>query len=127
MTHDGYRSRFGLIHQRILHLSGDGETLSGRDILHSPNRRGGGCAFTLRWHLHPGVQVSLSQDGQTALLRTPSGGGWRLRIGKGCLALEASIYCGNAAPRRTMQIKTSSITTNGDTGVIWTLTRERKA
>jgi uncharacterized heparinase superfamily protein len=122
MAHDGYRSRFGLIHNRILRLSGDGESLSGREILQGP----AGREFTLRWHLHPTVQVSLSQGGQTALLRTPSGSGWRLRIERGTLELESSVYCGNAAPRRTMQIKTSALTNDGDTFVTWSLIRERK-
>ncbi len=123
MSHDGYRARFNLIHHRILRLSGDGETLAGRDILQGK----GGREFTLRWHLHPSVQASLSQGGQTALLRTPSGGGWRLRIENGNLSLESSIYCGNSVPRRTMQIKTSSITGMGDTTVTWSLSRERKS
>jgi uncharacterized heparinase superfamily protein len=122
MSHDGYRPRFNLHLHRILRLSGDGETLAGRDILQGK----AGREFTIRWHLHPTVQVSLSQGGQTALLRTPSGGGWRLRVESGNLSLESSIYCGNAAPRRTMQIKTSGITEMGDTVVTWSLTRERK-
>jgi uncharacterized heparinase superfamily protein len=123
MTHDGYRSRFGLIHHRILRLSGDGEMLTGRDILQGRS----GHVFTIRWHLHPNVQASLSQNGQTALLRTASGGGWRLRIESGSLTLESSVYCGNANPRRTMQIKTSSITDGDETALAWSLTRERKA
>jgi uncharacterized heparinase superfamily protein len=127
MTHDGYRARFGLIHHRILRLSSDGETLTGRDILQSAGGKNGGHEFTLRWHLHPGVQVSLSHGAQTALLRTAGGGGWRLRIERGTLSLESSVYCGGPAPRRTMQIKTSSVTGNGDTAILWSLTRERKA
>jgi hypothetical protein len=48
-------------------------------------------------------------------------------VENGTLALESSIYCGQPQPRRTMQIKTSSITGMGDTTVGWSLTRERKA
>lgn len=123
MAHDGYQPRFGLMHHRILRLSGDGESLTGRDILQGK----GGAEFTLRWHLHPDVLVSLSQGGQTALLRTASGSGWRLRVENESLGLESSIYCGNAVPRRTMQLKTSSIMRAGETVVTWSLTRERKA
>ena len=123
MAHNGYRSDFGLMHNRILRLSEDGELLTGYDVLQGKS----GHPFVLRWHLHPGVQVSLSQGGQTALLRTASGGGWRLRVEGGALALESSIYCGDAHPRRTMQIKTASVTQNGETVVNWSLTRERKA
>ena len=122
LTHDGYRARHGLIHHRVLRLSGDGEMLSGRDILQGK----AGREFTVRWHLHPGVQASLSHGGQTALLRTASGGGWRLRVENALLALESSVYCGQATPRRTMQIKCSGITEAGDTGLTWSLTRERK-
>ena len=122
MEHDGYLSKFGLKHHRILRLSGDGETLTGRDILQGK----AGHEFAIRWHLHPGVQVSLSQGEQTALLRTASGGGWRLRIENGSLGLESSIYCGGTIPHRTMQIKTNGITQGGDTVVTWSLSRERK-
>lgn len=122
MVHNGYQARFGLTHNRVLKLSNDGDTLWGRDVLQSR----GGQDYALRWHLHPGVQVSLSQGGQTALLRTPSGSGWRLRIEKGELGLESSIYCGNAIPRRTMQIKACGVTVAGSTAISWTLMRERK-
>ncbi len=123
LAHNGYFARFGLTHSRVLKLSNDGDTLKGRDLLQGR----GGCAFAVRWHLHPSVQVSLSQGGKTALLRAPSGSGWRLRIENGALALEPSIYCGEALPRRTMQIKVTGITRNGDTVVNWSLARERKA
>ncbi|MGB9154582.1 MAG: heparinase II/III-family protein, partial [Alphaproteobacteria bacterium] len=123
MAHDGYRPRFGLMHHRILRLSGDGEVLTGRDTLQGKP----GHPFTLRWHLHPDVQASLSHGGQTALLRTASGGGWRLRVENATLALESSIYGGSAIPRRTMQIKASAVTDMNETAVTWSLTRERKS
>lgn len=123
LAHNGYYARFGITHSRVLKLSSDGEILKGRDLLQGK----AGCAFALRWHFHPSVTVSLSQGGQTALLRTPSGSGWRLRVEKGTLALEPSIYCGEALPRRTMQIKLTGITRNKDTVVNWSVTRERKA
>lgn len=122
MAHNGYQSRFGLMHLRTLRLSTDGEVLSGCDILRCRKSQD----FTLRWHLHPSVRVSLSQDAQTALLRTPSGNGWRLRLEKGILGLETSIYCGSAAARRTVQVRTSGRTGRDETTLLWTLTRERK-
>jgi len=122
MAHNGYYPRFGLTHNRLLKLSADGETLTGRELLQARKRRD----FTIRWHLHPSVQVSLLQGGQTALLRTPSGNGWRLRTERGELGLESSIYCGTSAPRRTMQIQMSGMTETDETIVTWKLTRERK-
>jgi uncharacterized heparinase superfamily protein len=122
MAHNGYYARFGLTHTRRLQLLDDGETLSGRDLLQGRSGR----EFTLRWHLHPSVKASLSQGGQTALLRTPSGSGWRLKIDNGQLGLESSVYCGNVAPRRTIQIKTTGVTNTHDTIVKWSLMREKK-
>ena len=64
-----------------------------------------------RWHLHPLVQASLMQNGQSALLRTASGNGWRFRIDRGELGLEPSIYCGNGTPRRSLQ--SASVASHG--------------
>jgi uncharacterized heparinase superfamily protein len=122
LSHDGYRSQFGLIHHRILRIAGDGDSMTGRDILQGK----GGREFSLRWHLHPSVQASLSQNSQTALLRTPSGAGWRLRVEGHPLGIESSVYCGGPTPRRTLQVKTSLMTVPGETAVTWSLTRERK-
>lgn len=122
-AHNGYHSAFGMTHMRTLQLSEDGDILTGSDILQGRKNH----AFTIRWHLHPTVQVSLAQGGQSAFLRTPSGSGWRLRVEKGQLALEPSIYCGNAQPRRTIQIKITGTTETEETVIPWTLSRERKA
>jgi uncharacterized heparinase superfamily protein len=122
MTHDAYRSRFGLVHERLLGLSADGEALHGREILSGT----AGKSFTLRWHLHPLMQASLMHSGQSALLRTPSGNGWRFQIDSGELGLEPSIYCGGGSPRRTLQLKASAQTKDAQTVVAWSLIRERK-
>ncbi len=125
--HDGYAGKFRVTHHRALSLSADGEALHGREILSGP----AGRAYTLRWHLHPGVQASLLQGGRAALLRTASGSGWRLRIetdhrGSTDLGLESSVYCGGALPRRTLQLKVTGCTNADPTIVGWTLTREKK-
>jgi len=123
MVHDGYATKYGITHQRILSLSGDGEELRGRETLAGPKNR----KFTIRWHLHPAVQASLAQSGQTALLRTPSGSGWRLRVESGELALEPSIYCGNGTPRRSLQLRVNGLTDGAETPVLWSLTREKRS
>ncbi len=80
VTHDGYKRRFGLTHARQIFLAADGEDLRGEDRLTGP----AGQSFVVRFHLHPQVQASLTQDGSAALLRLPSGAGWRLaRPGRG--------------------------------------------
>ncbi|NTU76425.1 MAG: hypothetical protein HGA90_01175 [Alphaproteobacteria bacterium] len=125
-AHDGYVGKYRLLHHRTLGLAAEGEELRGREVLSGPPGR----AFVLRWHLHPSVQASLLQGGQAVLLRLPSGGGWRLRMEGSELAndlgLEASIYCGGGAPRRTLQIKASGYTRDNPTVIGWSLTRAKK-
>lgn len=122
LKHDGYQPKFGIVHERVLALSADGEELRGRDTMAgSLNRH-----YALRWHLHPSIQASLLQSGNAALLRTPSGSGWKLRVETGSLELEPSIYCGNGTPRRSLQLKASGRTDGAETTVIWSLTREKR-
>lgn len=122
LMHDGYAPKNRTTYHRLLGLSDDGEKLTGREALVGPAAHD----FAIRWHIHPAVQVSLAQGGQTAWLRLPSGAGWRLQVEQGDLGQESSIYCGNASPRRTMQLRLSGMTQDGTTVINWVLMRERK-
>jgi uncharacterized heparinase superfamily protein len=127
MSHDGYRSLFGIIHRRRLWLSPDGGDLRGEDCFTGyegrpvtvPDRR-----FIVRFHLHPNVQASLAQSGQTAIMRLPSGRGWRLRASGAGIGLAESIYLGEEGRlRRTEQIVlVGQVPAEGAT-VKWALTR----
>ncbi|HUY69038.1 MAG TPA: heparinase II/III family protein, partial [Alphaproteobacteria bacterium] len=120
MMHDGYRHRFGVLHHRTLILTADGDEVRGRDALAlAPGAKD--CDFTVRWHVHPDVQVSLVHSGRAALLRTPSGTGWRLRIEGGDLGIETSVYCGAGIPRRSLQLKVGGRTNGSESAVIWSL------
>lgn len=123
-SHDGYREPFGLIHRRRLYLSETGEDLRGEDMLEG----GGGKAFAVRFHLHPGVQASLLQGGTAALLRLPSGQGWRLRTAGGLLELADSVYLGTGAePRKSRQLVIRGTTEPGTTQIRWAFRREKRA
>ena len=60
-SHDGYAARYGLIHRRLLALSGDGTELRGEDLLEPAGRRGkrGKLGFAIRFHLGRGVDAIL--------------------------------------------------------------------
>lgn len=121
-THDGYKAEFGLTHQRQLFLAEDGEDLRGEDRLTGKP----GQSFTIRFHLHPQVQASLTQDGTAALLRLASGVGWRLRAQGAVLSLAESIYLGTGEIRKTQQIVLQGhVGTQGAT-VKWGVRREGK-
>ena len=80
----------GFFHRRRVYLAADGSSLRGEDTIEGPGKNNKGGDFTLRFHLHPTVRVSLTSDG--ALLRLPGGTGWNFRVIGGNLTLEESIY-----------------------------------
>jgi len=121
-SHDGYKSRFGLIHARQLFLAADGDDLRGEDRLTGPAGQG----FSVRFHLHPQVQASLTQDGSTALLRLPSGAGWRVRAQGAVMSLAESVYLGSGEVKKSQQIVLQGhVGTQGAT-VKWAMRREGK-
>ncbi|WP_119460601.1 heparinase II/III domain-containing protein [Rhodospirillaceae bacterium SYSU D60014] len=127
MSHDGYAESFGVIHRRRLFLAAAGDDVRGEDQLVAKGAAkggsGGALPLAIRFHLHPQVQASVSQNGQTALLRLPSGTGWRMRAADHELSLAESIYLGQRGEiRRTQQIVIASTARDGS--VKWALTRE---
>lgn len=119
--HNGYEEPFDLVHRRRLFLTPDGLELIGEETLTGR----GGRAFALRFHLHPGVQVSITQSSQSALLKLPQGGGWRLRVQGGELSLTDSIYLGQAGvARRTQQLVVQGAIEDDTTQVKWALQKE---
>ncbi len=113
-AHDGYAGRFGLTHQRILTLSGDGTELAGEDILVPVGKSGkrGKIGFALRFHLGRGVEVQLSPDKRGASLLLPDGRLWQFRLGgdRGgtgeiTLSAEDSLWVdGDGRPHATEQL-----------------------
>jgi uncharacterized heparinase superfamily protein len=118
-SHDGWRTRFGALHRRRLYLAESGDDLRGEDAVELP-AEAGVPGFVIRFHLHPGVVASLLQDESAALLRLPSGVGWKIRAKGARVALEESIYLGGEA-RRTNQVVL--VAEPGETVVQWAITR----
>jgi len=108
-SHQGYLARTGLGHRRRLFMSTDGVDIRGEDSLyvplgHSPLSREE-RPFEIRFHFHPDVRVSLSQDQASALLVQRGQAGWRFRTDRGPLSLEDSVYLAEGAkPMRCQQL-----------------------
>ncbi len=117
-SHDGYRKPFGAVHRRRLYMSESGDDIRGEDVVEADTPQ----AYTVRFHLHPGVDASIQQDGETALLRLPSGNGWRLRAEGAIMTLEESIYLGGPEPRKTDQIVLTGYP-DGDQQVKWAINK----
>lgn len=122
VSHDGYAARFGVTHSRQIFLSADGDDLRGKDRL--AGRAGGN--FVIRFHLHPSVQVSRIQDGAVALLRLPSGTGWRLRVEGGQMSLAESIYLGGGERIRSQQLVLAGYVGTEGAEIRWGLKRETR-
>ncbi|SJZ91891.1 Uncharacterized conserved protein, heparinase superfamily [Enhydrobacter aerosaccus] len=127
MSHDGYRSLFGIIHRRRLWLSPDGGDLRGEEMFTGhegrpvtiPDKR-----FIVRFHLHPAVKATLAQSGQAVLMRLPSGRGWKLRASGAGIGLAESIYLGEEGrQRRTEQIVLVGQIPAEGIAIKWALTR----
>ncbi|MCC8951496.1 MULTISPECIES: heparinase II/III family protein [Bradyrhizobium] len=107
-SHDGYLSRFGVIHRRVLMVSQDGTRLEGEDSLSpAPGGRikGSEADFALRFHLHPSVKASRLSDARGVMLVLPNRDVWTFEAMDDKVDLEDSVFlAGNDGPRRTSQI-----------------------
>ncbi len=117
-SHDGYLKPFGALHRRRLYMAESGEDIRGEDAVEAPSPQ----PYTIRFHLHPGVDATMQQGGDSALLRLPSGGGWRLRADAARMALEESIYLGGPVPRRTMAVVLTGLI-DGPQQIKWAITK----
>ncbi|VIO66877.1 heparinase II/III family protein [Bradyrhizobium ivorense] len=107
-SHDGYLSRFGVIHRRVLMVSDDGTRLEGEDQLAPPpggRIKGSDANFALRFHLHPSVKASRLSDARGVMLVLPNRDVWTFEAVDDKVELEDSVFlAGNDGPRRTSQI-----------------------
>ena len=83
-----------------------------------------GARFAVRFHLHPAVEAAQVEGENTAVLRLPSGVGWRLRAIGAEMSLGESIYLGSGEARKTQQVVLSGAAAPGGTSVRWALRRE---
>lgn len=104
-SHDGYLSRFGIVHERQMALSGAGSLIEGVDRFFVERAVSGGAAqVALRFHLHPDVELSANGDGDL-VLSSARGGRWRFASPAVAPSVEDSIFfAGFAGPRRSRQI-----------------------
>jgi uncharacterized heparinase superfamily protein len=127
-SHDGYVRRHGVIHRRAIALGADGRDVRGEDSLLPSGRKSKATAigFAIRFHLHPGVDVSPTADGSGALLRTKSGSAWQFRARGGTLAIEESVWIdGRGIPRETQQLVLTGDAPAGGHSVSWLFHRAR--
>jgi uncharacterized heparinase superfamily protein len=107
-SHDGYKSRFGVVHRRILTMAEDGSKLEGEDILSlapGARLRASNTDYAIRFHLHPSVKANRLSDARGVMLVLPNREVWTFEALDDKVELEDSVFlAGNDGPRRTAQI-----------------------
>lgn len=125
-SHDGYKALNGFSHKRRLYLCDHGRDLRGEDIIIRDIDTGVICkTVTIRFHLHPRVNISLLSSGSEALLKCPSGTGWRFTVKGAKMTLEDSLFIGEGVtPRKTKQIVLQTPIFHDQNFVKWALQAE---
>jgi uncharacterized heparinase superfamily protein len=127
LAHDGWVERHGLIHERRLFLDPGADELRGEDRFVAAAEAAGQIlgepVFSVRFHLHPDVQVSLARDSRSVLLRGASDRGWWFRNDAQEVTLEPSVWFERGLPRRTAQIVLrGQVSADAGARVRWKLT-----
>ncbi len=124
-SHNGYVGRYGLTHRRILILRDDGTELRGEDLLvpAKGKARNGKVGYAIRFHIGPGIDVGLSEDGQGAGLALPDGSYWQFRIGgESQVSIEESIWAdGQGRPQPIQQLVVQGLVSRGGGSFAWLL------
>ncbi len=127
-SHDGYVSRFGLVHHRILILRDDGGELRGEDLLVPARGKGkrGKVPYAVRFHLGPGIEVAMGQGGRGATLALPDGGYWQFVAGEGTLEADESLWVdGDGRPHPVQQLVMQGLVSRGGGSFSWLLKKIR--
>jgi uncharacterized heparinase superfamily protein len=128
LSHNGYQSRFGLIHERDLTLSKGGRMLEGQDRLRpvSPSKSPENHPYCLRFHIHPSVRLKPSSQSRGILFELPDKSQWLFEApGSDIKIAESVFFAAPDGPRRCEQIVISTETAQ-TTEIDWSLSRVEK-
>lgn len=125
--HNGYERRVGLHQKRRLFLSKDGLDLRGEDMLSAASNRPrlsaiGSHDVDIRFHLHPDVEATPTQDGEAAILRVGGKSGWMFRARGGQLKIDDSLFIdADGVMQRTKQLVLSAPIDDLPLSINWSL------
>ncbi len=100
-SHDGFQSAFGIIHERRLFLSDDGQRLNGEDVFQGP---AGSHAATLRFHLAPEVRANSVTENGSILLTLPSGDIWQVDATPPARIDDSMFFASNFGAQKSLQL-----------------------
>ena len=124
VSHNAYRKVHGVDHKRRFFLSNQGHDLRGEDSLISRVPLIKQIPVSIRFHLHPRVQISSIESNGDIILTIPSGTTWRFCSVGATSSLETGVFLGSGVkPLKSRQILLSSLMTGDECMVKWALQR----
>lgn len=104
-SHDGYKARFGLTHERRWQLAPKGNVLEGEDNFWGEGGSAGTAQAIIRFHLAPGIKASVAQGGRVVMLVLPNREAWQFSAAPIAAEIDDSVFLATAdGLRRTEQI-----------------------
>ena len=121
-SHDGYLSRYGVIHQRNLKFDVDKNILFGKEkLIKKKNFKV--TNFEIRFHLLPNIKVTKLQDNKSVLIELENSG-WRFFSNDGLIGVETGLYFGNKNKYiENQNIFISGITQNNEQLIEWQISK----
>ena len=121
-SHDGYLSRYGIIHQRNLEFYPSKNALLGKEkLIKKKNFKK--TNFEIRFHLLPNIKITKLQDNKSVLIELENSG-WRFFSEDGLIGVETGLYFGNKNNYTENQnIFISGITQNNEQLIEWQITK----
>ena len=121
-SHDGYLSRYGVIHQRIIEFDIDKCILFGKEkLIKKKNFKV--TNFEIRFHLLPNIKVTKLQDNKSVLIELENSG-WRFFSKDGLIGIETGLYFGNKNKYiENQNIFISGITQNNEQIIEWQISK----
>ncbi|MEM9106417.1 MAG: heparinase II/III family protein, partial [Pseudomonadota bacterium] len=106
--HDGYADPFGIIHERSISLSLDGNLINGRDrVAQASNQQlkiNENTEAAIRFHIHPKIKISRDRKGGI-VLTAPDAEQWTFLSPDVEAVIEEDVFFADlAGPRRSQQI-----------------------
>ena len=121
-SHDGYARSFGYTHARLLILRSDGMELRGEDTLLPQGRPKDGVPVHVRFHLGPEIEITPTDNVQTALLRMADGSNWAFAATGGAMSTDDSLWVDEEGrPHPTRQLVIAADAGKGGLTVGWQL------
>ena len=112
-SHDGYLTKYGVIHERTLEFYPETNKIVGKDKLIKKNNFKS-SNFEIRFHLMPDTKVTKTQDNKSVLIELKNSG-WRFFSNHGYIGVETGLYFGSKNTYKENQnIFISGVTQNDD-------------